>query len=121
MGYKMTVQETFDLLLAEAYKRQLPKQYENDVIVHDLSQLTDSYGEGCECGRFLWVLRTCGSFMWTEENHRSQRHQTGSLLTAWKQSGDEEKLWYYFDGAELKEVTPEQGYKIPWDIWNATI
>jgi hypothetical protein len=114
----MKLQEAHDMILAEAYQRQLPKHYERDVLAHDLYQLSEDYGEG-ECGRFLWMLRTNGSHMWTEQNHKSKfLKQTSSVMESWKKSSDDEAYWYHFDGTELKEVTPEQGRKIPWEVWD---
>jgi hypothetical protein len=119
----MKVEQVHAMLLAESNKRQLPKHYKNDVLVHDLSQLSEDYGEG-ECGRFLWMLRTCGSHMWSEQNHKTtfpippSLQQTTSVMTTWKGSADDDRHWYHFDGTELKEVTPEQGSMVPWDVWN---
>ena len=117
----MKINEVHALLLAESGKRELPKHYKNDVLVHDLSQLVEDYGEG-ECGRFMWMLRTCGSHMWTEHDQKIKnfRHDT-SIMTVWKQRSDDEWYWYHFDGAELKEVTPEQGCKIPLEAWGKRI
>jgi len=119
----MKVEQVHAMLLAESDKRQLPKHYKNDVLVHDLSQLSEDYGEG-ECGRFLWMLRTNGSHMWTEQNHRAKYiKQSSSVfsrssMTVWKKSANEEDYWYHFDGTELQEVTPEQGNMITWNVWN---
>ena len=114
----MTVEQVHALLIAESGKRELPKHYKNDVLVHDLSQLVADYGEG-ECGRFMWMLRTCGTHMWTEHDHKTTfPKQTTSVMTTWKGSADDDHYWYHFDGTELKAVTPEHGSMVPWNVWN---
>ena len=69
------------------------------------------------------MLRTNGSHMWTEQNHKDKflKH-TASVILSWKESSvvhqDNEAYWYHFDGTELKEVTPEHGSMVPWNVWN---
>jgi hypothetical protein len=122
LGVVVTVNEVHALMLRQCINESLPEHYQDDVYKHDLWSLRESYGDGPDavCGEFLWLLRTCGSFLRTKAEHHKKPSDTSTYLSSWYGFGgvSERRLWYYFNGKTLRQIEPGYGKSIPAYSWS---
>lgn len=100
----MTPTQTHAVLLEEAARQNLPECFSADLTQHDLQELTESGTQ-----TFLWVLRTCGTFLvkLDTEARRRDDYQMSVVLKSCECS-DARVLWYHFHDGVLTPVSYAQ-------------
>jgi hypothetical protein len=92
------------ILIAEANRRNLPEAFQKDLLVHDVNRLQETGSQD-----FLWVLRTCGTDLFTLDDKQKPGEVLRNLF--WQkrsQFADEQVHFYHFQDGNLSEVTFEQ-------------
>lgn len=94
----MTPKEIHQVLIDKGNERSLPEFFKDDLLVHDLSLL-----EKLKTQDFLWVLRTCGT--WLFSFHPRSAH----LLTlvdsvGTHDVGRDDVYWFHFHDGQLEEL-----------------
>jgi len=97
----MTPQQIHEMLVAEGQRQDLPKHYKNDLLVHDLTTLSDTGTQ-----KFIWVLRECGTHLHPLDS--DQTKYPGRLDRQWiyavlNQYGGN-ALYYKFADGRLQSI-----------------
>ncbi len=110
----MEAAEIHAILTAEAARVALPKHYVNDLTVHDLKALRELGTQD-----FIYVLRTCGTFLVHLDCERPPIHGNSaySVVSAISEFGDDEMYWYHFHEGKLHPIDAEKALRLCVQSW----